>query len=90
MSLKFTTPDQNRVYSTRLLKDIKELEKEYIDDVNLLLKILPSEDELHTYSAPLPESPKNLDWFEDGVAIVRNKEIVVLVKFGEYHDCGVF
>jgi hypothetical protein len=30
------------------------------------------------------------DWFEDGIAIVRNDEIFMLAKLDEYHDCGVF
>jgi hypothetical protein len=56
----------------------------------MLLKILPKEDELQYYSLPLPNVDGTVDWYEDGVAIVRDGKIIVLAKLDEYHDCGVF
>jgi hypothetical protein len=47
--------------------------------------MLPISDSLKYYVTPTVE-----DWFEDGIAIVRNGEIFLLAKLDEYHDCGVF
>jgi len=90
MSLHFTTPKANVNYRTKALDSCSALYKKHIEDVQALLAILPKGDELCSYDAPLENSLKNADWHEEGVAVVRDGKVIVLVKLGEYHDCGIY
>ena len=78
---------KRRRYCRFSAEGIKEVDYK---DVDLLKQILPEGDEIHYYNAPLPYSLENSDTFEEGIAIVRDGNIVVVAKLGEYFDCGVF
>ena len=90
MSLKFTTPLTDVQYNNYPIKNIKSIPDENHKDVDLLKQILPESDEIHYYNAPLPYSLKNSDTFEEGIAIVRDGQIIVIAKLSEYFDCGMF
>jgi hypothetical protein len=90
MPLTFNLPLLQADYSLRKLDGLKTIPKEEHENITMLLKILPKEDELQYYSLPLPNVDGTVDWYEDGVAIVRDGKIIVLAKLDEYHDCGVF
>jgi hypothetical protein len=90
MPLKFNLPTPHADYTLRELDGLKTIPKDEHENIEMLLKILPKEDELQYYSLPLPNADGTVDWYEDGVAIVRDGEIFVLAKLDEYHDCGVF
>jgi len=90
MTLKFITPESGIEYNNYLIKNINSIPKENHKDIELLKQILPNSDEIHYYNAPLPYSLENSDTFEEGVAIVRDKKIIVIAKLGEYFDCGMF
>jgi len=90
MPLKFSLPDSARVYTTKVLEGTKSIPKHHHVDIELLRRILPAEDELHHYDAPHSDPLKSEDWFEEGIAIVRDGNILILAKLEEYHDCGVY
>ena len=90
MSITFNLPLPNTDYRLRKLDDLKTIPIVEHVNIEMLLKILPNEDELQYYSLPLPNADGTVDWYEDGVAIVRDGKIIVIAKLDEYHDCGVF
>jgi len=85
MSIHFKFPCEGVTYTLREIDSFNAFPKNDHDHISQLQKMLPISDSLKYYVTPTVE-----DWFEDGIAIVRNGEIFLLAKLDEYHDCGVF
>jgi hypothetical protein len=90
MPIQFKTPLLDAKYTLRDLDELKGIPIQEHENVRMLQAIIPKTDVLKYYSVPLPDVNGDVDWYEDGVAIVRDNQIVVLAKLDEYHDCGVF
>lgn len=90
MSIRFLVPDNRKKYRLEDIKTINQFPPEERENINALIKMLPQEDQLKYYVAKVSDLNKDDDWFEDGIAIVRNDEIVILAKMDEYHDCGLY
>ena len=85
MSIHFKFPCEGVTYTLREIVSFNAFPKNDHDHIRQLQQMLPISDSLKYYVTPTVE-----DWFEDGIAIVRNGEIFLLAKLDEYHDCGVF
>ena len=85
MSIHFKFPCEGVTYTLREIDSSNAFPKNDHDHIRQLQEMLPISDSLKYYVTPTVE-----DWFEDGIAIVRNGEIFLLAKLDEYHDCGVF
>ena len=72
------------------LVELKRVPEEYKTDIEFLLKLLPASDQLNFYVMQLAEDGPDQDWFDFGVALIRDKKIIVTAKLETYHDCGVF
>ena len=85
MAINFKLPLDGVIYTLREIDSFNAFPKDDHDHIRQLQEMLPISDSLKYYVTPTVE-----DWFEDGIAIVRNGEIFLLAKLDEYHDCGVF
>jgi len=85
MSIHFKFPCEGVTYTLREIDSFNAFPKDDHDHIRQLQEMLPISDSVKYYVTPTAE-----DWFEDGIAIVRDGEIFLLAKLGEYHDCGVF
>ena len=85
MSIFFKLPITDANYFLRDIDSLNVFPSDCHEHVVQLKNMLPSSDSFKYYSIALSD-----DWFEDGIAIVRNGEIFILAKLDEYHDCDVF
>jgi len=80
MPIKLNLPNPNRSYTLRDIESFNVFPKEEQAHVQQLESLLPAEDKLMYYVTPLPDPNGDVEWYEDGVAIVRNGEIFLLAQ----------
>ena len=90
MALMLQIPDGASEYSIMALVEVSKVSDAFKDDVSNLLSLLPMGDELRFYSKRLPDTATYSDCFDWGVALVREKQVVLTAKLEIFHDCGLY
>ena len=89
--IKLKAPDPNKKY--HLDKIIDADDDRFKDKANIqqFIKVISASNEIRMYSVPVDTGKAaDEDWFEEGLAIIVEGQILALVKTDEFFDCGMF
>ena len=89
--IKLKVPDPNKKYHLEKIVSADDPRFKDKEDLQNFIKMVSPSNEIRMYSVPVDTGKAaDDDWFEEGLAIIVEGQILALVKTDEFFDCGMF
>jgi hypothetical protein len=89
--IRLKAPDPNKKYHLEKILNVDDSRFKDKENLQQFIRLLSPNNEVRMYSVPVDiKKAADEDWFEEGIAIIDEGQILALVKIDEFFDCGMF